>query len=100
MSKHHFKEGDSVTHKDDLEHKMVVGRILKETCEFIKGFNKETNEPIKKKGIRMIGIECHWWTKDPISQDRKLNVAKFHSNELVPLIEAEKGQDHVKKWLG
>lgn len=96
MPKHHFKEGDAVRHKDNLEQGMSVSRILKETKEFVQGFNSE-NKPILKQGIRMIGIECHWWIiKDG---NKTLSIHKFHSSELVPEEIALKGTESVKSWL-
>lgn len=99
MSKYHFKEGEPVVHKDNITHKMVVSRILKESIELIKGFDQAKNEPIKKRAVRMIGIECHWWVTNTISKQQELQKEKFHSTELVPLVEAEKGEDNVKSWV-
>lgn len=99
MSKYHFKEGESVYHKDNLLQKMTVSRILKESITFNKGFDKATNEPIKKVGIRMIGVECHWWSFDAKSGQKNLEKYKFHSNELVPEDVKDKGEDHVKTWI-
>jgi hypothetical protein len=75
-----FKEGESVCHKENLKLEMIVSRILKESSEFIKGVNKD-GSPIKEKGIRMIGIECHWWETNK-EGEKKLQVHKFHSREL------------------
>lgn len=53
---HRFKEGDEVCHKENLEQKMIVNKILKKTIEIpING--------TKEKKTKMIGIECHWFQK-------------------------------------
>lgn len=96
--KHFFKEGDEVCHKENPTLIMTVSRILKESKEFIKGYNTK-GEVIKEQGIRMLGIECHWWEYSQITNKKELKVYKFHSRELVPKNIAEKGKEEIVKWL-
>jgi hypothetical protein len=95
--KHFFKEGDEVCHKENLNLIMTVSRILKESKEFIKGYD-ENGKVIKEQGIRMLGIECHWWATS-ITIGKELKTFKFHSRELVPKNIAEQGKDKVIEWL-
>ena len=99
MPKHHFKEGEEVYHKDNQALKLIVRRILKETKTFTKGFDEEKGEAIKEKGIRMIGIECHWWQKSSITGENEIQIHKFHSSELVPAPIVKNGPEEVNKWL-
>jgi hypothetical protein len=99
MLKHHFREGESVYHKENLEQTITVSRILKESIEINSGLDKETNTPIKKRVNRMIGIECHWWQKTDNSREKVLMKQKFHSSELVPIEIGSKGKEAVIEWL-
>jgi hypothetical protein len=96
MTKYYFKEGEEAYHKDCLEKKLIVSRILKETIEVPKMIKGEIE---KRKVIRMVGIECHWWEESKATGDKQLCTYKFHSSELVPKFIRDKGQEEVNKWL-
>ena len=98
MAKYLFKEGEQVYHKENLSLLMTVSRILKESKMFTKGYDAKGNA-IKEEGIRLIGIEVHWWQADPITKIKDLKTHKFHSTELVPKEIGEKGEEATKEWL-
>lgn len=98
MAKYYFKDGEEVFHKDCLDTKLIVNRILKESIKIKKGIDKN-GDPIVQEVIRMIGIECHWWEYNEIFKEKQLRTFKFHSNEIVPIFVAEKGIEAVKEWL-
>jgi hypothetical protein len=100
MSKYHFKEGEIVCHKENLSLDMTVARILKESREFNKGFDAKENKPIIERGIRMIGIEVHWWEVSESEPNKKnLRTHKFHSSELIPKEIAKEGIEIVNQWI-
>lgn len=99
MSKYHFREGEEVSHKDNLNQKMTISRILKESVKVNRGFDEKKGQVITGDAIRMIGIECHWWQTSEITREKALHKNKFHSNELVPIDVANKGQEAVREWL-
>lgn len=89
--KFRFKEGDEVAHKDNLETKMIVDRIIKKSYKY-KDFTSDP--PQEKIGIKILGISCHWWNKD-----NNIERFKFHTQEIIPFDIAKKGQKSVDKWL-
>jgi len=96
MSKYKFKEGDEVFHKDNLTEKLIVRRILKESKEILKWNGKEQ---VKESVIKMIGIECHWWSFNKETEKKELIKDKFHSNELIPKEIVEKGKEEIVKFI-
>ena len=98
MSKYHFKEGDEVRHKYNLEKLLVVCRILKDSKEIISGYDAN-NEPLKKSVVRMIGVECHFWEYDKELGEKVFRKEKFHSRELIPEFIVEKGKEAIEEWL-
>jgi uncharacterized protein YodC (DUF2158 family) len=99
MLKYYFKEGEEVFHKDNLEKKLIISRILKESVAFKKGFDEKTGTAIIEKSIRMIGIECHWWELSEALGEKSLRKHKFHSTELIPYEVGIKGKEAIIKWL-
>lgn len=87
----YFKEGDEIAHKENLEHKMYVARILKVRVPS-KELDKEGNFNGKYYS-RIEGVECHWW------MNNDLKTAKFHTRELVPFDIAKEGKEKVKEWI-
>jgi len=98
MSKHHFREGDTVRHKFNIDKKLIVNRILKESRDIIIGA-KEDGTPIKKTTNIMNGIECHFWEYDKDIKENILRKEKFHSRELIPEFIVEEGVEAINKWF-
>lgn len=90
--KHKFKEGDRVAHIEELELKLYVTEIIKESRKFPIGKDNDGNDKFEIK-TRMIGIKCHWW------HDKELHRFRFHSSELVPFEVAQTGREKSEKWL-
>ena len=93
-----LKEGDIVFHRDNLDNPMTVSAILKESKEFIVGFNKQLNIPIKKLGTKMIGVRCNWFENDEKGNKRFMQFS-FHTNELIPKLIVLKGADACKEYF-
>ena len=91
--KYRFKIGEDVAHKDNLEIKMVVSRILTQTKELKPKDGSKDHALVQEKKSYLIGIECHWWEEGKLRRD------KFHSRELVPFHIAKSGKDTVMQWL-
>lgn len=82
IEKNWLKEGREVCHKDNLNQKMFIEDLLKQTRE-----RPTAEDPFKKeKTIMLLGVLCHWWDKEGTFQR-----AKFHRDELVPIEIAEIG---------
>lgn len=91
-----FKEGEVVAHIENLQQKMNVARILKEVTTYPTGETDNEGNPVRKKGSKMIGIECHWW--EAIEERNTLRKERFHSRELIPWNIAERGIEAVKDF--
>jgi len=74
----YFNEGDEVAHKENIELKMEVRRVIR----VVKDEKKYT-----------IGIECGWWDAGVYKKE------KFHTSKIVPWVVAEKGYVSVVKWI-
>ena len=93
MGKHRFKEGDEVSHRENISMKMTVDRILKESIPVYSGKLDDNGDMIMKSGIRMCGIRCRWWV------DNKIVIQDFHSREIIPWLVAVEGKDKVVDWI-
>lgn len=80
-----FSEGDMVAHKENIQLKMEVRRIIR------------TKRKAKVDGELdrrfTLGIECGWWSGDDYIKE------VFHTRALVPWEVAEGGFIDVQKWL-
>lgn len=79
----YFRDGDEVAHKDNIELRMEVRRILRT--------RKEDDNGVKKSYT--IGIECGWWDGENYCKE------KFHTAKLVPWDIAAEGYISVIKWI-
>jgi len=86
----YFKVGDEVAHKDNLDLKTEVSRILKEWRTIHTDFGN--SKSVEKKCF-IIGIECSWWDGQKRCMDR------FHSKTLIPWSIVEEGFIAVQKYL-
>lgn len=83
--KRFFKEGDLVAHKENLELKMEVRRIIRSR----KIYKKEGN----KERVFTLGVECGWWV------GKELNKDVFHTNSIIPWDVVEEGFIAVIKYI-
>lgn len=84
----YLKEGDMVAHKENLDQKLEVRRIIRQKSKI----NTDNGEAIK---VFTRGIECGWWASQT---DYKKEV--FHTKSLVPWDIAQEGFIAVVKYLG
>lgn len=88
-----IKEGMDVADKNQLDVKMTVSRILRQTRKVrkLEGDNITTTEE-----SQIIGIECLLW------QDGKLLTPRYHTRQLIPwdiaVEAADKGYHVVEKF--
>jgi uncharacterized protein YodC (DUF2158 family) len=74
----YFKEGDEVAHKENIELKMEVRRVIR---------------IVKDEKKYIIGIECGWW------EDSVYKKEKFHTSKLIPWSVAQQGYVSTVKWI-
>ena len=79
-----IKEGLEVVHRDSLNTKMIVDRII------FKSVKVSFEE--KKEMKKIVGIRCHWM------DEGKYMVGEFHTKELIPYAVLIQGEKEIKKW--
>jgi uncharacterized protein YodC (DUF2158 family) len=90
--KYKFKVGEEVAHKDNLNLKLYVRRILVQTKE-LKPSSGDPKDAIEHSKVYIVGIECHW------GLNNEIKIHKFHSRELVPWHVAQSGEKQVIAWI-
>jgi hypothetical protein len=56
QSSHYFHPGDEAAHKDNLDQKIYVDKIIRTTAK-------------ENEKARIIGIDCHWFEPASIKED-------------------------------
>jgi hypothetical protein len=86
----YFKEGDMVAHKENLEQRLEVRRIIRRK-------SKLTTEEGERESFKVftLGIECGWW-----SDTKTYKKEVFHTKSIIPWDVAQEGFIAVVKYLG
>ena len=95
-----LSEGQDVAHIHNIKQKMTISVIKTETIQQVTGdINKETGEVIKKPRKIIRGVLVHWFVETNTEGIKKLEEHTFHTKELIPWEEAEKGEEAVLDYL-
>lgn len=86
--KKYFVEGDEVAHKENLEKKLLIERVIKYK-KSVTVYGQE--QKVEKDFIS--GIQCGWWKGEEFVH------GVFHSQHLIPWEIAQQGKEKVIEYL-
>lgn len=86
--KKYFVEGDEVAHKENLEKKLLVERVIKYK-KSVTVYGQE--QKVEKDFIS--GVQCGWWKGEEFVH------GVFHSQHLIPWEVAQQGKEKVIEYL-